>query len=68
MSESFEVRIDLNQEDSLSSTLFNLALEKPIREIQMEITRIAIGQQCIKVLGFANSLNILEIWLYIYNQ
>lgn len=28
MSESFEVRIDLNQEDSLSSTLFNLALEK----------------------------------------
>ncbi|XP_050531445.1 uncharacterized protein LOC126900059 [Daktulosphaira vitifoliae] len=60
MSEAFEVSTGLKQEDSLSPTLFNLASEKAIRELQMETTGIAIGQQLIQVLGFADDLNILE--------
>ena len=60
MSEPFEVSTGLKQGDSLSPTLFNLALEKAIREMQMGTTGIMIGQQCIQVLGFADDLNIIE--------
>jgi len=45
VSEDFEVRIGLKQGDSLSPTLFNIALEKAIRELQLETTGVEIGQQ-----------------------
>ncbi|KAE9523651.1 hypothetical protein AGLY_016203 [Aphis glycines] len=45
MSEAFEVSTGLKQGDSLSPTLFNLAMEKAIREMQIETTGITIGQQ-----------------------
>ncbi|KAL4132173.1 hypothetical protein QTP88_009380 [Uroleucon formosanum] len=60
MSEPFEISTGLKQGYSLSPTLFNLALEKTIKEMQMETTGITIGQQRIQVLGFADDLNILE--------
>ncbi|KAE9525797.1 hypothetical protein AGLY_014023 [Aphis glycines] len=63
MSEPFEVSTGLKQGDSLSPTLFNLALEKAIREMQIETTGITIGQHRIQVLGFADDLNILENFL-----
>lgn len=45
MSEAFQVRTGLMLGDLLSPTLFNKAFGKAIREIKMEITRVAIGQQ-----------------------
>jgi len=59
VSEAFEVRTGLKQVDALSPTLFNLALEKSIKELQLETTAVDIGQQHIQVLGFADDLNIL---------
>lgn len=56
VSEAFEVRTGLKQGDSLSPTLFNIALEKATREMKMEATRIAISQQLIQVMGFADDL------------
>lgn len=44
MPEGFEVKIDQKQGTTLLSTLFNLSLENPIREMKMEKTRTAIGQ------------------------
>jgi hypothetical protein len=43
VSEAFEVKTDLKQGDSLSPTLFNIAPEKVIRELQSEITGVEIG-------------------------
>lgn len=40
----------LKQRNSATTILFNLAPKKVIREMQMEITGAAIGQNC--VLGF----------------
>jgi len=60
MSEPFEVSTGLKQRDSLSPTLFNLALEKAIREMQIKTTGITISQQHIQILGFADDLNVLE--------
>jgi len=45
VSEAFEVRTGLDQGDSLSSTLFSIALEKALRELQLETTGVEIGQQ-----------------------
>lgn len=45
VSETFEVRTGLKQGDSLSLSLFNIALEKVIRELQSETTGVEIGQQ-----------------------
>ena len=59
MSEAFEVNTGLKQGDALSPMLFNLALEKTIREIQKEPTGITIGERKIQVLGFADDLYIL---------
>lgn len=39
--------------------LFNLALEKTIREMQKESTSITIGKWKIQVPGFSDDLNIL---------
>jgi len=63
VSEAFEVRTGLKQGDSLSPTLFNIALEKAIREFQLETTGVEIGQQHIQLLGFTDDLNILGNYL-----
>lgn len=44
----------------LSPTLFNIALEKAIGEMQMETTGVVITRHHIQVLGFADDLNILS--------
>ena len=59
LSEAFEVNSGLKQGDALSPLLFNLALEKTIREMQKEPTGITIGERKMQVLGFADDLNIL---------
>lgn len=59
LSKAFEVKTGLKQGDALSPMLFNLALEKTIREMQKEPTGITIGIRKIQVLGFADDLNIL---------
>jgi len=59
VSEVFEVRSGFKQGDSLSPTLFNIALEKASMELQLETTGVEIGQQHIQILGFADDLNIL---------
>jgi len=59
MSEAFEVETGLKQDDTLSPMLFNLVLEKTIREMQKEPTGVAIGERKIQVLGFTDDLNIL---------
>lgn len=61
ISEAFEVSTGLKQGYSLSPTLFIIALEKAIREMQREITGVAIGQHRIQVLRFTDDLNILGI-------
>lgn len=60
MSEAFEISTGLKQGDSLSPTLFNLVLEKAIRETQIETMGIMISQQRTQVLCFTDDLNILE--------
>lgn len=60
MSEAFVVKMGLEQGDALSPMLFNLALEKTIREMQKKSTGLTIGKRKIQVLGFANDLNILK--------
>jgi hypothetical protein len=45
VSEAFEVRTGLKQGDSLSPTLFYIALEKVIMELQSETTGVEIDQQ-----------------------
>lgn len=59
LSEAFEVNTGLKQGDALSPMLFNLALEKTIREMQKESTGITIGERKIQVLGFVDDVNIL---------
>jgi len=59
LSEAFEVNTDLKQVDALSPIVFNLALEKTIREMQKEPTGITMGERTIQVIGFADDLNIL---------
>jgi len=39
--------------------LFNLFLEKTVREIQKETTGVKINQQKMQILGFADDLNII---------
>lgn len=57
-SEAYEANTGLKQGDLLSTNLFSVALEKVLREMQMETTGIAINQR--RRLGFADDLNILE--------
>jgi len=59
VSEAFEVRAGLKQGDSLSPTLFNIALEKAIRKLHLETTGVEIGLQRKQIHGFADDLNIL---------
>ncbi|KAL4098346.1 hypothetical protein QTP88_022976 [Uroleucon formosanum] len=59
ISETFTVETGLKQGDALSPVLFNLALEKAVRELQKETTGIEINQQKIQILGFADDLNII---------
>jgi len=58
MSETFKVKTGLKQGDVLSPMLFNLALEKAIREMQKP-TGVVIEKRKIQVLRFADHLNIL---------
>lgn len=58
MSESFETVTGLRQGDSLSPMLFNIALEKAIRNSQIESTG-NIYYKSIQLLGYADDLNII---------
>jgi len=60
MTEAFEISTGLKQGNSLSTILFNFALEKAIKSMQMKTTGLAIGQQRLQVFGIADDLNILE--------
>ncbi|KAL4142816.1 hypothetical protein QTP88_005213 [Uroleucon formosanum] len=59
MSEAFSVETGLKQGDALSPLLFNIALEKAIRVLQNESRGLNVDEHQIKVLGFADDLNIL---------
>jgi len=59
MSEAFSVETGLKQGDALSPLLFNIALEKAIRVLQKESRGLNVDEHQIKVLGFADDLNIL---------
>jgi len=59
-SEAFSVETRLKQGDALSPLLFNLALEKAVKALQDEARGISLDQYHIKVLGFADDLNILR--------
>lgn len=63
ISEASNIRTGLRQKDALFPTLLNKALEKAIREMQMETTGVAIGEHHIQVLGFADDLNNLRNFL-----
>jgi len=60
LSEAFTVETGLKQGDALSPLLFNLALEKAVRMMQVEASGIAINDHRVHVLGFADDLNILS--------
>lgn len=49
----------LTQGDKLSPMLFNIALEKVVRIFQDKTRGINVNQHNIKVLGFADYLNII---------
>jgi hypothetical protein len=59
MSEAFSVETGLKQGDALSPLLFNIALEKAVRVLQNEARGLNLDEHQIKVLGFADDLNIL---------
>ncbi|KAL4112678.1 hypothetical protein QTP88_016423 [Uroleucon formosanum] len=59
ISETLAVETGLKQLDALSPLLFNLALEKEVREMQKETTGIEINQHKLQILGFADDLNII---------
>jgi hypothetical protein len=59
MSETFSVKTELKQGDELSPLLFNIALEKAVRVLQNEARGLNVDKHQIKVLGFADDLNIL---------
>jgi sorting nexin-29 len=59
MLEVFNVETGLKQGDALSSLLFNIALEKAVRVLQNEARGLNVDEHQIKVLGFADDLNIL---------
>ncbi|VVC43276.1 Reverse transcriptase domain [Cinara cedri] len=59
LSSPFTVDTGLKQGDSLSPLLFNLALEKVVRELQTNEGGIQVNENRIRVLGFADDLDIL---------
>jgi len=59
ISEVFGVETGLKQGDALSQLLFNIALEKAVRTLQNEARGLNVDQYQIKVLGFADDLNVL---------
>jgi len=56
---TFTVETGLKQGDALSPILFNLVLEKAVREMQKEATGVEINQRKVQILGFADDLNIV---------
>jgi len=44
-SETFKVETGTNQEDALSPLVFNLVLEKAVREMQKDATGVEINQR-----------------------
>lgn len=59
LSSPFTLETGLKQGDSLFSLLFNLALEKVVRELKANEGGIQVNQNRIRVLGFGDDLNIL---------
>lgn len=60
LSSPFTMDTGLKQGDSLSPLLFNLALEKMVRELQANKSGIQVNLNRIRVLGFTGDLNILD--------
>ncbi|VVC40512.1 Reverse transcriptase domain [Cinara cedri] len=59
ISETFTVETGLKQGHALFLILFNPTLEKTVREKQKETTGREINRQKIKILGFADDINII---------
>lgn len=60
-----EVRTELKQDDALSSILFNLILEKVVREIKIRKDEdIMINDFGISLLAYANDIVLLSEDLY----
>jgi len=60
LSEALTVKTGLKQGDTISPLLFNLALEKAGKMMEVEESGIAINDRRVHVLGFADDLNIVS--------
>jgi hypothetical protein len=56
LSSFFENKTGLKQGDSLSSILFNLALQKVIQSIQLVTNGIKIGKEQLNILAYADDI------------
>jgi hypothetical protein len=58
-SETFEVKRDLRQRSSLSCYLFNLALERVIRDAKLDVKDTNIYTRTVQIMAYADDLVIL---------
>jgi len=56
LSSVFENKTGLKQDDTLSPTLFNLALQKVIQSIKMVPSGIKIGKEQLNILAYADDI------------
>jgi hypothetical protein len=68
LSDEFEVITGLKQGDTLSPLLFNIALEKIIRNVKNNNLGTNIGATQINILGFADNLNLIGDSMEIVEQ
>jgi hypothetical protein len=59
MSEAFNFETGLKQGDALSPLLFEIILEKVVRVLQNKARGISVDEYHIKLVGFADDLNII---------